>query len=89
MVGWPTLSWHSTPAGAPPLSLRSLQEQGGVFDFPKSDRRAEWGSKSPPCRKKRDKDGAPSTTQYEVGRLGQPPRGRRLTSALPSPLKIS
>jgi hypothetical protein len=39
---WPALSCHSIPAGAPPLYLRSLQGQGGVFDFPKSERRAEW-----------------------------------------------
>ncbi len=31
--GWPTLSPISTPEGAPLLCLRSLQTQGGDFDF--------------------------------------------------------
>ena len=31
--GWPTLSLTSTREGAPSLCLRSLQTQGGGFDF--------------------------------------------------------
>ena len=31
------LAENGSPEGAPSLSLRSLQGQGGVFDFPRSD----------------------------------------------------
>ena len=45
--------------GDPPLSLRCLQEQGGDVDFDRSLRQ-KVESKSPPCRKKRGKDGHPT-----------------------------
>jgi len=47
--------------GAPSLSRRSLAGQGGDFDFDMSTRCAT--SKSPPCRKERGEDGAPTSSR--------------------------
>jgi hypothetical protein len=50
---------------APSLSLRPLQGQGGEFDFEHSS--ASRRSKSPPCRKRRDKGRAPSKLEWLKG----------------------
>jgi len=59
--GWPTLSLISTPEGAPSLCLRSLQTQGGDFDFlcPEGPLRSLFGDSvsttlSPPPKHRRD-----------------------------------
>ena len=63
-MGWSSLSRQKQTEVAPSLPLRSLQGQGGVFDFG-GYLRALGKSKSPPCRKRRDKDGAPSLVRAE------------------------
>jgi len=62
----------SSPAAAPSLSLRSLQGQGGELDLALNS----WRSKSPPCRKRRDKSGAPSRIKMRKG-WASPPAARR------------
>src|ERR1035437_3259347 len=54
----------SNPAAAPSLSLRSLQGQGGELDLASS---THGDQNPPPCRKRRDKSGAPSRIRMRKG----------------------
>src|ERR1700674_5745056 len=69
--GWPFLSAHFTLAAAPSLSLRSLQGQGGDFDFGCILNRTEI--KIPALSQKTRQGRAPSRANEE--RLGQPAIG--------------